>query len=201
MILEPRKNKVCEILFSWLYQKQPLNINNNLYFPSIYYLSQLFCFWNTWAQHRIFTTPRSWCSNAPHSVGEKTLPPRSKLLVLGYKDTEWANLGREPSPSGSGVCALIRCAILSEWSFSAPLLGRSLNKCFGFPGSSDSNAMRVAWVRSLGCEDPLEENMATHSSILAWRIPIDRGAWRVTVHRVAKSQTWLSDSAQHKCVY
>ena len=36
-------------------------------------------------------------------------------------------------------------------------------------------------VRSLGREDPLEEDMATHSSILAWRIPMDRGAWRATV--------------------
>ena len=35
-----------------------------------------------------------------------------------------------------------------------------------------------AWVRSLGWEDPLEEGMATHSSILAWRIPMDRGAWQ-----------------------
>ena len=33
------------------------------------------------------------------------------------------------------------------------------------------------WVRSLGWEDPLEEGMATHSSILAWRIPMDRRAW------------------------
>ena len=32
------------------------------------------------------------------------------------------------------------------------------------------------WVRSLGWEDPLEEGMATHSSILAWRIPMDQGA-------------------------
>ena len=32
------------------------------------------------------------------------------------------------------------------------------------------------WVQSLGWEDPLEEGMATHSSILAWRIPMDRGA-------------------------
>ena len=37
--------------------------------------------------------------------------------------------------------------------------------------------------------------MATHSSILAWRIPMDRGAWRATVHGVAKSQTQLSDLA------
>ena len=38
-------------------------------------------------------------------------------------------------------------------------------------------AMQETWVRSLGWEDPLEEGMATHSSILAWRIPVDRGAW------------------------
>ena len=35
--------------------------------------------------------------------------------------------------------------------------------------------------------------MATHSSILAWRIPMDRGAWRATAHGVTKSQTRLSD--------
>ena len=50
-------------------------------------------------------------------------------------------------------------------------------------------AMWKIWVRSLGWEDPLEEGMATHSSILAWRIPMDRGAWKATVHVVAKSQT------------
>ena len=48
-------------------------------------------------------------------------------------------------------------------------------------------------VRSLGWEDPLEKGMATHSSILAWRIPVDRGAWWATVHRVTKSQTWFND--------
>ena len=42
------------------------------------------------------------------------------------------------------------------------------------------------WVRSLGWEDPLEEGMATHSSILAWRIPRDRGAWGATVPGVAE---------------
>ena len=49
------------------------------------------------------------------------------------------------------------------------------------------------WVRSLGWEDPMEEGMATHSSILAWRIFMDRGAWQATVHGVAKSWTGLSD--------
>ena len=50
-------------------------------------------------------------------------------------------------------------------------------------------AMQETQVQSLGQEDPLEEVMATHSSILAWRITVDRGAWRATVHGVAKSQT------------
>ena len=52
-------------------------------------------------------------------------------------------------------------------------------------------AMQETWVRSLGWEDPLEEGMATHTSILACRIPMDRGAWRNTVHKIAKSWTQL----------
>ena len=50
-------------------------------------------------------------------------------------------------------------------------------------------AMWETWVQSLGWEDPLEESLATHSSILVWRILMDRGSWQATVHRVAKSQT------------
>ena len=46
---------------------------------------------------------------------------------------------------------------------------------------------------SFAWEDPLEKGMATHSGILAWRLPMDRGAWWATVHGVAKSQTRLSD--------
>ena len=45
-------------------------------------------------------------------------------------------------------------------------------------------AMQETWVRSLGQEDSLENEMATHSSILAWRIPMDRGTWQATVHEV-----------------
>ena len=47
-------------------------------------------------------------------------------------------------------------------------------------------AMWETWVQSLGWEDPLEAGMATHSSIRAWRIPRDRGAWRATIHGVTK---------------
>ena len=49
--------------------------------------------------------------------------------------------------------------------------------------------MWETWVQSLGWEDPLEEGMVTHSSILAWRIPMDKGAWRATVHGVTKNRT------------
>ena len=48
-------------------------------------------------------------------------------------------------------------------------------------------------VQSLAWEDPLEEGMATHSNILAWRIPMDRGAWQAAVLGVVKSQTQLRD--------
>ena len=53
--------------------------------------------------------------------------------------------------------------------------------------------MREAGVRSLGWEDPLEEGMATHSSIHAWKIPMDKGTWQATVHGVTKSRIQLSN--------
>ena len=55
----------------------------------------------------------------------------------------------------------------------------------GFAGGSDSKESACnaeTCVRSLGWEDSLEEAMAIHSSILSWRMPMDRGAWQVTVH-------------------
>ena len=61
-------------------------------------------------------------------------------------------------------------------------------------------AMQETPVRFLGWEDPLEEGMATHSSILAWRTPIDREAWWAAVHGVAKrwdTAEWLSTARGH----
>jgi len=46
----------------------------------------------------------------------------------------------------------------------------------------DLPAMQETQVRFLGLEDPLKKGMAIHSSILAWRIPMDRGAWWTIVH-------------------
>ena len=52
-------------------------------------------------------------------------------------------------------------------------------------------AMQEIWAQSLGWEDPLEEDMETHSNILAWRIIMDRGGWCATIHGTAKSWTQL----------
>ena len=64
----------------------------------------------------------------------------------------------------------------------------------GFPGGSavkNSPAMQENRVLSPDWEEPLEEGVATHSSILPWRIAMDRRAWQAAVHRVAWSQTQL----------
>ena len=66
----------------------------------------------------------------------------------------------------------------------------------GFPGDSvkKESACDVGDLDSIpGWEDPLEKEMATHSSMLAWRIPMDRGALQAIVHGVTKRQTRLSD--------
>ena len=60
-------------------------------------------------------------------------------------------------------------------------------------------AMQETGVQPLGWADPLEKGTATHSSILACRIPMDRGAWQATVLGVAKSWTQLSHYTAHTC--
>ena len=79
-----------------------------------------------------------------------------------------------------------------------PELGRSPGERTGYPlqyfGASlvvhlvmNPPAIQETCVQSLSWEDPLEEGIAIHSSILAWRIPIARGAWWASVHGIAKS--------------
>ena len=54
-------------------------------------------------------------------------------------------------------------------------------------------AMPETWVQSLGQKDPLEKEMATHPSILAWEIPCTEEPGGATVHGFAKSQTQMKD--------
>ena len=69
-------------------------------------------------------------------------------------------------------------SLLCEWGI--PLVAQMVK---------NPPAIQETQVQFLGRENPLEEGKATHSSILSWRIPMDRGAWQATVHEVAKSQT------------
>ena len=66
--------------------------------------------------------------------------------------------------------------------------------CLSFPGDTSGKELvcqcrrhEERWVRSMDQEGPLEEGIATLTSILAWRIPMDRGAWWDALYRIAKS--------------
>ena len=93
---------------------------------------------------------------------------------------------------------------VAEYKTSCPWAGKlvcgRLGMFRGFPGGSDSkestcNAGELGSIPGLGRS--LEEGIATHSSVLAGRIPMDRGAWWATVHGVTKGQTRLS-TAQNR---
>ena len=115
----------------------------------------------------------------------------------------WLTSAKTLSPSKftftgpSGYDAVISFG--GGWTPSTPL--------WGFSGGSGIENLPVmqetqeTQIQSLGLEDPLEEGVAIHSSILAWRIPMDRGAWWATVHGIIKNRTqpkWLST---HACMH
>ena len=108
------------------------------------------------------------------------------------------------SSPGEGLGYPLQCSWNAGDPGSIPGLGSSPREGIGYPLQcfwasvvaqlvKNPPARWVTWVRSLAWEDPLEEGMATHSSILAWRIPMDRGPWWATIHGVAESWTRLSD--------
>ena len=70
-------------------------------------------------------------------------------------------------------------------------IGKILYICMDFPGGSDSKGS-ICNAGDMGSVPGLEEGMAAHSSILAWKISVGRGAWQAIVHGIAKSQTRLS---------
>ena len=93
------------------------------------------------------------------------------------------NAGNPSSVPGSGCSPAERIHYPLQYSW-ASLVAQMIK---------NPSAMQETWVWFLCWEDPLKEGMATHFSILAWGIPMDRGAWWATDHEITKSQTQLSD--------
>ena len=100
---------------------------------------------------------------------------------------------------------------MQETPSSIPGLGSSIGEGIGYPFQSfqyswasllaqmvkNPPAMLETWFQTLSWEDPLEEGLETHSSILAWKIPMDKGAWWATVHQVTESDTTERLSTVH----
>ena len=95
------------------------------------------------------------------------------------------------------VALMIRTFVSKVMSFLFNMLSRFVWASLIAQLVKNPPAMQETSVPFLDWENPLEEGMATHCSILAWRIPMDRGAWWATVHGVTKSWTQLSNKAQH----
>ena len=144
---------------------------------------------NTW------TKTRSNTSSETQDLFNQTwssfvLPKRSL-----YLDFPGSSAGKE------SACNAKDPGLIS-WSGSSP--GKGISNLLQYSWASlvaqivkNLPEMWETWAQSLGWEDPLEEGLVNHSSILACRILMDRGAWWATVHGVAKNWTLLSDKAQH----
>ena len=112
-----------------------------------------------------------------------TVPPSTKCNFLCWILKTFSTMSPFwPNP----ILLFVLLCVLSLFSVQDPRVSLVAQMVKNLP------AMQEMQVWSLGWENPLEKGMATHSNILAWRIPKDRGAWQATVHRAAKSQTQLS---------
>ena len=104
-----------------------------------------------------------------------------------YKGFPGSSVGKE------SVCNAVDPGSIPGWGSSPGKgIGYPLQYCWASLVAQlvkNSRAKWETWVQSLGWEDPLEEGMATYSSILAWRIPMGRRTWQTTVHGVTKSWT------------
>ena len=98
-------------------------------------------------------------------------------LALAGKPSTTETPGKLKLTLKSSVFCTIYCMYIIFW---ASLVAQMVKNLL---------ATQETWVQSPGWEDPLEEDMATYSSSLSWRMPRDRGAWQVIVHGVAKSWT------------
>ena len=107
----------------------------------------------------------------------------------GTKNTHYSNIKNFNDKCTRFVHLKIQNITEGNWAFQAALVVKTRLTMW------ETSEMRD---QSLGQEDLQEESTATHSSTLAWRIPMDRGAWWATAHGVTKSRTqlkWLSTHA------
>ena len=93
----------------------------------------------------------------------------------------------------TAVVATLNWTLASSWALYRVFLVTQKGK--------NLPAIWETWVQFLHWEDPLEEGITTYSSILAWRIRMDRRAWWATIHGVTKSQAQLTDQAEHRALY
>ena len=134
-------------------------------------------------------SPRD-CKEAGHVCSVTSVKSES-LQTYGLKPTRllcpWASPGKN---TGVG-CHFLLQGGLPE-SQIKPVVD-------SLPLSQNPPAKQESWFGCLGLEDPLKKGMATHSHILAWRIP-STGDWRATLHRIAKSWTRLKLLSMHACM-
>ena len=129
-------------------------------------------------QHLVYCISVHTLQFWPLNTSQIPVSQRNRLLFKKFHGNWWVELGNERQSGRSSDQPIYKRCL---WSFPG-----------GLDGKKNPSATQEIWVWSLGWEDPLEKGMATHSSILTWRILMVRDWW-ATVHGVAKSQAWLSD--------
>ena len=148
---------------------------------------------------------RKRCSSAREEAGPMARNSKNMQNVHGRGRKMWQCMWREDMYIYFGRCwgpstvKVLNAGLLgNSWERTffrkeVPLVKLITIKKSLVAQTVKNRAKQETWVRSLGWEDPLEEGIATHPSILAWRIPMDRGAWWATVRGVRKSQTQLGN--------
>ena len=131
--------------------------------------------------HHVFCNPPPFPSG--DIIFECESPSLQETYHLGFPDSSAGkesacNAGDPSSIPGSISWRRNRLSFKYSWVSLVAQMVKNLSE------------MQETWVKFLGWDNPLEEGMATHSRILAWRIPKDRGARWATVHWVTKSWTW-----------
>ena len=142
--------------------------------------------WAFLAQRSKMPGLKSHCTRAKSTIRARSVRLQA-VFLLPFRRGESKAAWSLQSPGGrSELLASVFSS--TKWKRQASL---------GAQTDKKPPAIRETWVRPLGWENPLEKGPATHSSVLVWRTPMDRGAWWPAVHGVTKSRTRQSDRAQH----